>query len=202
MTVQAKFQPSEARRILTVLFALGSWSVTTVAQNEPAASTDTRAAPINACALLSLTAVSAAIGFPANPGIRRDSGYESNGSYSSSCVWILERDISESNQNAALGGRSFVILNVMQWPEGSGLADSFLQAFREAAIKGDIPREPTPRDYGDAALWWGDGLAVREGDVSFGVSVVIPGVAPGHPGEFEERLAPEILRQLVQPPDN
>jgi hypothetical protein len=199
MAVQAKFRTGYALRILTAFCVLASRAATTEAQNEPTASTGTSPAPVNACALLSPAAVSAVTDFPANPGIRRDSGYESNGSYSSTCVWTLEREKSGTDQNGPLGGRSFVILNVMRWPDGSGLAQSFLQAFHEAAAIGEIPREPAPRDYGDAALWWGDGLAVRKGDVSFGISVFIPGITPGHPGELEERLAPEILRQLEQP---
>jgi len=199
MADMAKFQPGDALKLLAAICVLGSWSATAGAQGAPTDSTGTGPAPINACALLSPAAIAEATGFSAQPGIRRDSGYESNGSYSSACVWILEREQIATDRNASLGGRSFVILNVMRWPDGSGLADSFLQAFHEAAASGEIPREPTPRDYGDAALWWGDGLAVRKGDVSFGISVVIPGIAPGHPGEFEERLAPAILRRLEQP---
>ena len=102
------------------------------------------------------------------------------------------------DQPAFLRGRSYVILNAMRWPEGRGLADTFLQAFRDAAAIGEIPSAPASRDYGDAALWWGDGLAVRAGDVSFGLSVVLPHAERGYPGEFEERLAPAILRQIAE----
>lgn len=201
MAVQVKFQMREACRLLVACCILGSWSASADAQGEPTASPDERPAEIDACALLSPAAVSEATGFPANAGIRRDAGYESNGSYSSSCVWLLERENADASQNAALGGRSFVILNVMRWPAGSGLADSFLQAFRDAADRGEIPREPVPRDYGDAALWWGDGLAVRIDDVSFGISVVLPGSSPARPGDFEERLAAEILLRLERSTD-
>ena len=177
---------------------LGSPLLATGAHGEPDDFMEDRPAPINACALLSSLAVSEATGLPAHAGERRDSGYESNGSYSSTCVWILEREDSRISQAAPLRGRSFVILNVMNWPEGSGLADSFLQAFREAAARGEIPSEPRPRDFGDAALWWGDGLAVRQGDVSFGISAVIPDREANHPGELEGRLVSIILRQLEQ----
>lgn len=84
----------------------------------------------------------------------------------------------------------------MRWPEGSGLARKFLEAFHEAATTGEIPSEPTVREFGDAALWWGDGPAVRKDDVSFGISVVLPGDMPDYSGELEARLAPEILRRL------
>lgn len=201
MAVEVKFQMREACMLLAACCILGSWSASGDAQGVPITLPEERPAQIDACALLSPAAVSAATGFPANAGIRRDAGYEPNGSYSSSCVWLLEREISDAGQNAALGGRSFVILNAMRWPAGSGLADSFLQAFRDAAHRGEIPREPVPRNYGDAALWWGDGLAVRMDDVSFGISVVLPGISPARPGEFEERLAAEILLQLERSPD-
>ena len=196
MAVQVNFQLREACKRLAACCILGCWSVSANAQGEPTVSPEDKPAEIDACALLSPAAVSEATGFPANAGIRRDAGYESNGSYSSSCVWLLERENADAGQNAALGGRSFVILNVMRWPAGTGLADSFLQAFRDAADRGEIPREPVPRDHGDAALWWGDGLAVRMDDVSFGISVVLPGISPVRPGELEERLAAQILLQL------
>ena len=199
IAVQVKFQMRGFCNRLVACCILGSWSASAGAQDEPITSPDERPAEIDACALLSPAAISEATGFPAKAGIRRDAGYESNGSYSSSCVWLLERENADASQNAALGGRSFVILNAMRWPAGSGRADSFLQAFRDAADRGEIPREPVPRDHGDAALWWGDGLAVRMDDVSFGISVVIPGISPSRPGEFEERLAAEILRNLEHP---
>ena len=186
----------DVRKILTAFCTLGCLSVTTDARSESDASNETRPAQVNACALLSADEISAASGFPAQPGIRRDAGYESNGSYSSTCVWMLEREEADTDRAAALGGRSFVIVNAMQWPEGSGLADGFLQAFYEAAAMGEIPSEPAPRDFGDAALWWGDGLAVRKGDLSFGISVVIPGMESGQPGELEGLLALDILREL------
>jgi len=195
--VQSIIKICGARKILAAICAFGACFAATVgAHSEPAAVTGTTAAQINACALLSTAAVSQATGFPAHSGSRHDSGYESDGSYSSTCVWTLERENSGTDRTAALGGQSFVILNVMQWPEGSGLAQSFLQAFHEAAATGEIPGEPTPRDLGDAALWWGDGLAVRKGDVSFGIAVVMPGTEADVPGEPEAQLAAQILRRL------
>jgi hypothetical protein len=152
---------------------------------------------IDACALLTAAEVSRVIGQPVDDGERRDEGHQPDGSYSSSCVWTVQRDESiPENPAAPLGGRSFVILNAMQWPAGSGLARTFLEAFHAAAEKGDIPSQPAPRDFGDEALWWGDGLAVRTSDVSFGVSVFVPERKAKPPGFFEERLAPFILRRV------
>jgi hypothetical protein len=84
----------------------------------------------------------------------------------------------------------------MQWPTGSNLAGSFIDAFRTAASKGEIPKKPVPRQFGDEALWRGDGLAVRKGDVSFGISVSIPELADDSSDAFEAQLAPIILQRL------
>jgi len=128
---------------------------------------------------------------------RKDTGLEPDGSYSATCVWVLHTGQPDTeNPDAPLDGESFVILHVMQWPAGSGLARNFLESFREAARTGDIPGKTSPRNFGDEALWWGDGLAVRKHDVSFGLSVLFPGKKVDHPGAFEERLAPYILTRL------
>ncbi len=152
---------------------------------------------IDACALLTADEISKVLAMPVNDGVRKDAGMQTNGSYSSTCVWVIgnDEDFLE-NPNAPLGGRNFVILNAMQWPQGSGLARTFLDAFHAAAKHGEIPSQPVPRSFGDEALWWGDGLAVRSRDTSFGLSVFIPGRDQQHPGQFEEQLAPAILKAL------
>ena len=158
---------------------------------------DSKAPEINGCALLSSAEISQAIGFPVDNGRRKDAGFQSDGSYSSACVWVIQQAKAVTpNPSAPLGGGSFVILNAIQWPAGSGLARTFLQAFHEAATSGVIPATPVPREFGDEALWWGDGLAVRRGDVSFGVSVFISDLKSRRPMIFEEQLAPHILRRL------
>jgi hypothetical protein len=147
--------------------------------------------PIDACSLLRTSEISEAIGLPVAPGVRRDEGLVPQGAYSSACMWSVEQDAS--------AGKSFVIVNAMQWPAGSGLADTFLEAFRKAAANGEIPSQPIARDLGDAALWWGDGLALRRGDVSIGISVFVPTLKAqhaDHPGYFEEQLAAHILERL------
>jgi len=152
---------------------------------------------VNACSLLDAEAITKVVGLPVEPGIRRDSGREKNGSYSSTCLWVIHFAGSEApDPDAPLGGRSFAILNVLTWQAGSGLAGTFLDAFQEAAKTGLIPSAPEARTFGDRALWWGDGLAVAIGDVSFGLSIYTPAVEHAYPGEFEESLAPEILRNL------
>lgn len=157
------------------------------------------AAPLemDACALLQSAEITATLGLPAEPGIRRDAGMESNGAYSSTCVWMVRFGGTEAaSPNAPLGGRSFVILNAMQWPAGSGLARTFLEAFHTAAEAGEIPSRPEPRSFGDEALWWGDGLAVVSGDVGFGLSVFAPALEAEYPGFYEEQLAPKVVDRL------
>jgi hypothetical protein len=145
--------------------------------------------PIDACSLLQPSEISAAIGLPVEAGTRRDEGIVPQGAYSSACVWQVKQD--------AAPGKNLVIVNAMQWPAGSGLADTFLDAFRKAAASGEIPSQPVPRDFGDAALWWGDGLALRVGDVSVGISVFAPSLkADRAAGYFEERLAVHVLSRL------
>ncbi len=177
---------------VTTAFLLGGHALAATAP-----STAPRATQIDACSLLSSAEISKVIGLPVDSGRRQDSGFESNSSYSSTCIWVVQPDKPMTpNPAAPLGGKSFVILNAMQWPAGSGLARTFLDAFHEAAANGEIGMKPAPRKFGDEALWWGDGLAVRKGDVSFGVSVFIPGSKPKRPALFEEQLAPHILGQL------
>ncbi|HEY6483962.1 MAG TPA: hypothetical protein VIY54_10605 [Steroidobacteraceae bacterium] len=153
--------------------------------------------PIDACALLQRSEIARSIGAPVGEPARHDAGLESNGSYSSSCVWeIRAANPRPASPDAPLGGKSFVILNAVQWPAGSGRAHLFLDSFRQAAENGDIPGKVSPRSAGDDALWWGDGLAVRRYDVSFGLSVFFPLSRLNRTGLLEERLAPLILRRI------
>jgi len=157
--------------------------------------------PIDACALLDSSVIQEVIGVPVEKGDRRDSGVESNGAYSSACVWMLTTERGRpTDPRAPLGGKSFVILNALRWPNGAEGARSYLQAFREASDSGVIASKPSSRQLGDEALWWGDGLAVRKREVSFGVSIFMPRAAAAHPdaraGEREERLAKVILSRL------
>jgi hypothetical protein len=159
-------------------------------------------APIDACALLDARVIQDVIAVPVEKGDRRDSGLESNGAYSSSCVWMVTADRSRATDpQAPLGGKRFVILNVLRWPDGAEGARSYLQAFREASDSGVIPSKPDARQFGDEALWWGDGLAVRKSDVSFGVSIFMPRASneasSARAGEREEKLAKVILARLA-----
>ncbi|MFT4045981.1 MAG: hypothetical protein QM661_04715 [Solimonas sp.] len=150
---------------------------------------------IDACALLDRVQIERAIGRGVDAGVNHDAGVESNGAWSSSCVWTFVADVSMPADRAASPfARGFVMLNAMRWPRGR--AHEFLDSFRDAAAQGVLSRTPTPRRLGDEALWWGDGLAVRKGDVSFGLSVHAPGAPAKTPGAAEARLAPLVLKKL------
>lgn len=150
---------------------------------------------INACELLTSAEISAAISLPVDQGKRQDEGMSRDGQYSSTCFWTIEPG-KKPDANAPGKGRRFVILNVQQWPAGKDMAKRFLQAFHESADQGIIANKPSPRKFGDEALWWGDGLAVRRGDVSFGLSVFMPQRDVPRTSAVEEKLAPQILRRL------
>lgn len=150
---------------------------------------------INACELLTSAEISAAIGLPVDGGRRQDEGMSRDGQYSSSCIWMIEPG-KAPDRTAPGRGKRFVILNAMQWPLGKNMAKKFLQAFHDSADKGVLPSKPSPRKFGDEALWWGDGLAVRKGDFSFGISVFMPQRDVARTSKMEEKLAPHVLRRL------
>jgi hypothetical protein len=155
---------------------------------------------IDACTLLLAPEIERVIGVKVDSGERRDEGPSSDGSYSSTCVWKIRTSNPAPPDSAApLGGASFVILNAIRWPAGSGLARGFLEGFRAAAARGDIMHTPIPKSLGEEALWWGDGLAVREHDVSFGISVFSQAGKAKYRGFFEERLAPRVLGRIDHP---
>ena len=95
-----------------------------------------------------------------------------------------------------MGGATFAILNAMQWPVGSGEAKKFLESFYDAAKNGVIDLTPVQLKIADDAIWWGDGVAVRKGDRSFGVSVFWPDKKREERRIFEEALARKIAPRL------
>jgi len=153
---------------------------------------------INACALLLPAEIEQVIGHQVARGTRDDAVMTANGSYSSTCVWEVDpKSPGNPDPSAPMGGKRFVMLLALRWPSGSGLAHTFLDSFRKAAADGTIPGKPLSRNFGDEALQWGDGLAVRKGDVSFGLSVFLQRAGrPRASQRLEERLAPLILHRL------
>jgi hypothetical protein len=186
-----------AAQALSAVYSLAALTLALEASSAAPALAGAPSLEINACSLLLPAEISQVIGLPVEAGTRQDSGLEPSSAYSSTCLWKVKlENPPPADPTAPLGGQSFVILHAMQWPAGSGLARTFLEDFRTAAAEGDIPRQPVARELGDEALWWGDGLAVRQGDVSFGISVFVPGLKSKSAGGFEEQLAPAILGRL------
>ena len=156
--------------------------------------------PIDACALLTASDVAALLGMPVTEGVRHDEGLTSVGAYSSTCIWKVRNDrLGARDPTLSLGGADFAILNAFSWPSRSG-AVGFLQSFRSAADRHEIPMHPIGLKLGDEGLWWGDGVAVRRGLLSFGVSVVLNSADRAQRRVWEEALAKEILTRLPAEP--
>jgi hypothetical protein len=151
---------------------------------------------VDACALLTASQVSTLLGMPVTDGVRHDDGLTSVGAYSSTCIWKVRNPrLRAHDPHASLGGADFAILNAFSWPS-SRAAASFLQSFRSAADNHEIPMHPIGLHIGDEALWWGDGVAVRRGAESFGVSVVVNSADRAQRRVWEEALAREILTRM------
>jgi hypothetical protein len=153
----------------------------------------------NACGLLAYRQVSELMKVHVSPGVRDDTGalhgttYE--GSYSSTCVWRTAGNRGADDPGHPLAGASFAILTVITWPPDSDGPTKFLQSFRDAAQSHIITTTPLPLQIGDEAIWWGDGIAARKGNISFGISVHLP---KGRIKErsMEEDLAGKIVARL------
>lgn len=152
--------------------------------------------PIDACTLLTTTELSTLLGMPVRAGVRHDDGLTSKGAYSSTCIWKVRNErLLKHDPNASLGGADFAILNVFSWSSRRN-AETFLQSFRTAAERNIIPMHPVALDIGDDSLWWGDGVAVRRGAVSFGISVVLHSADRDKRRVWEESLARDVLVQI------
>ena len=145
-------------------------------------------ARINACDMIADAEIERVIGVRVRPGDRRDDGMTFDGAYSSTCYW-------GTNEVPEAGG-TYAILNAMSWPVGSGGGAHFLESFHEAAAEHVIPNEPEPLPYGDQSLYWGDGVAVLVGDVSFGISVRHSSPDKSIRRIMEEMLAKKILENM------
>lgn len=152
--------------------------------------------PVDACALLTASELSTLLGMPVTDGVRHDDGLTSVGAYSSTCIWkVRNARLRAHDPNASLGGADFAILDAFSWPSSSAAA-GFLQSFRSAADNNVIPMHPVALHIGDEALWWGDGVAVRRGTESFGVSVVVNAADRAQRRAWEEALAKKILARI------
>lgn len=176
--------PPPFRLLVSLTLPLAVVSLPTASQTPPA--------PIDPCALLTQGEVSAAMGETVEPGRRADNGITRDGANSTTCLWAVALPPGVMpDPMKSLGGRSFAILNVMNWPGGPSDARKFVDGFRKAFTEGAIGSPPVDLSIGaDEALWWGDGVAARRGGVSIGISVA----SPDRPGR---RARAEGLARLI-----
>jgi hypothetical protein len=162
-------------RTSSTLFALLAMTMATACTSESSEAAPPK--PIDPCALLTAVEVSAAVGQTVEPGKRSDDGITRDGAYSTTCLWQVPLPAGVADDpTRSLGGRSFAILNVQNWPNGPGDARKFLDGFRKAFAEHAISSNPIPVEVGaDEALWWGDGVAARKNGVSIGISVASAG---------------------------
>jgi len=139
------------------------------------------------------------MGQAAEPGRFADNGVTKDGAYSTTCLWAVALPSGVApDPSKPLGGRSFAILHVMNWPGGPDDARKFLDDFRSAFESQAISSEPVPVQVGaDEALWWGDGVAARKGGVSFGISVAFPSDRAARKPKAEN-LARLIVQRLAR----
>jgi hypothetical protein len=130
-------------------------------------------AAIDACGLLTPDQVSAVVGKKVETGQPYDDGITAQGAHSTTCIWAAPLPPGvEPDPAQRLGGRGFVVLSVMNWPDGPSDARKFLEDFHRAFEQHGIDSKPVSVNVGaDDALWWGDGVAARKNGVSFGISV-------------------------------
>ena len=154
-----------------------------------------QAPPVDACAMLTAEDIAAVTGRKVGSPMRNGGGSTTADSYSSTCVWRLPADADDAATDAPLHGSNYAMLNAWSWVPGSDGPKRFLQEFRDAAANNLIDMKPVPLEIGDEALYWGDGVAMRKGRMSFGISVHLVG---GKPTEqtMESALARKILSRL------
>jgi hypothetical protein len=149
--------------------------------------------PEDACSLVTADEVAAVTGGKVEAGQRNDSGTTDEGGYSSTCVWkVTGLPPLPAKPGAPFGGAAFAMVNTITWPVGSGMAKKYLDDFWKAAEQHDIDMTPIPVKAGDDALFWGDGVAVRKGDVSLGVSVHV-----GTDKKAEQAMEEALARKVV-----
>lgn len=161
---------------------------------------DASPAAIDACALLTPDEISEAVGKHVESGQPFDNGITAQGAHSTTCIWAapFQPDMLP-DPTLRLGGRGFVVLSVMNWRGGADDARQFLNEFQKAFQQHDIDSKPIPVSVGaDEALWWGDGVAARKNNVSFGISVAQFGDRAARQPQAE-RLARLIVKRLPNP---
>ena len=180
----------------TVVFLLSALSI-----SPELAAAAAPPAPIDACALLTPGEVSAVVGKRVETGQPFDNGITPQGAHSTTCIWAAALPAGvQPDPTLRLGGRGFVVLGAMNWPDGPSDASKFLQDFQKAFQQHGIDSKPVPVDVGaDDSLWWGDGVAARRNGVSFGISVAQFGDRAARQPQAES-LARLVVKRLPAQP--
>ena len=167
-----------------------------------AAGTPLQSPQVISCALLTERQVSEAMNMKVDPGVRQDSRSTGHRRLPRRVLLDLRlksglRAIEMRTTRIVLSsGASFAILTVISWPRDGKGAEIFLQSFlRDAAESHVIANTPIPLQIGDEALWWGDGVAVRKNNHSFGISVHLVNERSKE-RQLEESLAATIAARL------
>ena len=152
---------------------------------------------IDACALLTPKEIAAVVGKKVEAGPSLDNGITPQGAHSTTCIWAAPLPPGVQPDPAQrLGGRGFVVVNVINWPGGPGDAHKFLEGFQKAFQEHDITSKPVAVSVGaDESVWWGDGVAARKKGVSVGISVAQFGDRATRQPEAES-LARLVVKRL------
>lgn len=123
---------------------------------------------IPACPLLTVAEVSATLGVAVEAAEQPPSGGGEGEGRMTTCLWTPS------------GGRLGATLSlvVWTWPPGNGRALGYLAALREAAA--DFPDRPPFETVaiGDDAVWDGDRLHVRQGEVTYTLATSLNALDP------------------------
>ncbi len=156
--------------------------------DESGESTSTRAAEIAACPLITDAEFQKALGTAMGDGKEREPvGGGDNEGRMTGCVWDSSPD--------APGGTIATLL-VWSWPSGSGGPTNYLESFRQAAKESKDLQTPEPVSLGDEALWDGNTLHARTGDISFSVTVSAKGLDDTQRKTDSQALAENVLSKL------
>lgn len=151
--------------------------------------------PIDACKLIDKSQLVRILNEDVSDGRREDDGYTSDGAYSSTCVWkIVPRGESADSEQAA-ASHEMILLNAFRWIDNQA-SRKYLAAFVNASRDGTIAHPIERVALGDESLWWGDGLAVRVGNISFGVSVWRPAYDVAVRKQLSQELAKEVVNNV------
>lgn len=126
------------------------------------------AAEVAACPLLTADEVESVFGQILVADEREPTGGGLNQGRMTTCIW------------SPAGGRLGPTLSVIvwSWPAGSPGAAGYLEAFQQIAAEyPDLP-QPEPLAIGDAALWDGNGVHVRKGDLTFSLATSMNALDP------------------------